>query len=93
MREMSPEMRWRGTVVESPAPGAWDLAFRRFEVRVNGGAGSAQNGGVAQLEEIAWRHGWITKDDLLRLADKYRDTAYGNYLAWLAKGPSEGASA
>jgi glucose-1-phosphate thymidylyltransferase len=48
---------------------------------------------VACLEEIAWRHGWITQDDLIRLADKYRDTAYGNYLAWLAKGPSEGASA
>jgi hypothetical protein len=43
----------RGTVVESPAPNAWDLAFRRFEVRVNGGAGSAAHGGVVRLEEVA----------------------------------------
>jgi len=44
---------------------------------------------VACLEEIAWRHGWITKDDLLRLAAKHHDTAYGGYLTWLANGPAE----
>jgi hypothetical protein len=43
----------RGTVVEEPAPDAWDLAFRRFEVRVNGGAGSAAAGGVVLLEELS----------------------------------------
>jgi hypothetical protein len=42
----------RGTVVETPAPDAWDLAFRRFEVRVNGGAGSAAHGGIVPLEEV-----------------------------------------
>jgi hypothetical protein len=42
----------RGTVVEDPAPG-WDLAFRRFEVRVNGGPGFAGRGGALDLGPVA----------------------------------------
>ena len=44
---------------------------------------------VACLEEIAWRHGWITSEDLLRLGARHHDNAYGKYLGWLANGPTE----
>jgi hypothetical protein len=41
----------RGTVVERPGPRDWDLAFRRFQVIVNGGPGFAGAGGVLDLGE------------------------------------------
>jgi glucose-1-phosphate thymidylyltransferase len=44
---------------------------------------------VACLEEIAWRQGWISKEDLLGLAAKHHDNAYAKYLAWLAAAPAE----
>ncbi len=50
--------RWRhvdlalGTVVETPGALGWDLAFRRFEARVNGGVGAEGSGGVADLGEV-----------------------------------------
>ena len=50
----------RGTVVEDPADTAWDLAFRRFEARVNGGEGFAGSGGVLDL-------GTVPLDSVLRL--------------------------
>ena len=31
-------------------------------------------------EEIAWRNGWISQVDLLKLADKYGSSEYSNYL-------------
>jgi hypothetical protein len=40
----------RGTVVEHPGPTDWDLAFRRFQVIVNGGDGFAGKGGIVALE-------------------------------------------
>ena len=43
----------RGTVVEAPGPDGWDLAFRRFEVRVNGGAGGQAGAGVLVLDDVA----------------------------------------
>jgi hypothetical protein len=42
----------RGTVVASPAEG-WDVAFRRFEVRLNGGAGSSGRAGALDLGPVA----------------------------------------
>jgi hypothetical protein len=42
----------RGTVVEHPASG-WDLAFRRFEVRVNGGPGFTGQAGAIDLGDVA----------------------------------------
>ena len=48
---------------------------------------------VACLEEIAWRHGWITSEDLLRLGARHHDNAYGKYLAWLVTGPGDGGGA
>ena len=35
-------------------------------------------------EEIAYKNGWITTDELSNLADKYMKTAYGQYLKDLA---------
>jgi len=39
----------RGTVAEDPSGTEWDLAFRRFEARINGGAGFPGVGGVLDL--------------------------------------------
>ena len=40
---------------------------------------------VACLEEIAWRKGWITSEDLLRLAEPMKNNSYGEYMIKLAK--------
>ncbi|HEX7479670.1 MAG TPA: glucose-1-phosphate thymidylyltransferase RfbA [Polyangiales bacterium] len=42
---------------------------------------------IACPEEIAFRAGWITKDDLRALAAPLRKTAYGQYLLDLANSP------
>ena len=42
----------RGSVVEAPGPEEWDMAFRRFQIIVNGGRGMEGQGGVALLEDI-----------------------------------------
>ena len=39
---------------------------------------------VACLEEIAYRNEWITREDLLREAEKYKKTEYGKYLFKIA---------
>ena len=38
---------------------------------------------VSCIEEIAYRNGWILRDDLLKLADGYK-TDYGRYLEYIA---------
>ncbi|MBR2326392.1 MAG: glucose-1-phosphate thymidylyltransferase RfbA [Alistipes sp.] len=40
---------------------------------------------VACLEEIAWRKGWISDEDLLRLAEPMRKNGYGQYMINLVK--------
>ena len=40
---------------------------------------------VAALEEIAFRKGWIDKDQLLALAKPLKKNLYGQYLMNLAK--------
>lgn len=53
--DASHETRWvyfdfsRGSVVESPGPAGWDIAFRRFEVMINGGAAFAGAAGALDL--------------------------------------------
>ncbi len=37
-------------------------------------------------EEIAWRRGWISSEDLFRLADPLKKNDYGQYLIKLAEG-------
>ena len=40
---------------------------------------------VACLEEIAWRKGWITDEDMLRLAEPMKKNSYGEYMINLVK--------
>jgi len=40
---------------------------------------------VACLEEIGWRNGWLTGDQLLEQAEIYKKNDYGQYLLSLAK--------
>ncbi len=41
---------------------------------------------IGCVEEIAYRNGWITKEELLELAKPLRKTEYGKYLEKVAKG-------
>ena len=41
---------------------------------------------ISAPEEIAYRNGWITKDELLASAEKYKKTAYGQHLMAVAAG-------
>lgn len=40
---------------------------------------------VACIEEIAYRNGWITKEELLKLAESLLKTDYGKYLVEVAE--------
>ena len=40
---------------------------------------------VACLEEIAWRKGWISDEDMLRLAEPMKGNSYGEYMIKLVK--------
>ena len=42
---------------------------------------------MACPEEIAWRNGWITDDQLLALAAPLGKSSYGDYLSALVRGP------
>lgn len=44
----------RGSVVENPGPLEWDIAFRRFRIMTNGGAGFPGQAGVSPLGEVAF---------------------------------------
>lgn len=50
--------RWRyfsfanGSVIESPGPFDWDIAFRRFQVIANGGTGFAGVAGILDLGDV-----------------------------------------
>lgn len=56
--DASDAARWQffsfahGSVVDNPDPLGWDVAFRRFQIIVNGGAGFAGRGGVADLGAV-----------------------------------------
>lgn len=40
---------------------------------------------VACLEEIAWRKGWISDDNMLRLAEPMKNNSYGQYMIRLIR--------
>ena len=46
---------------------------------------SRQGVQIACLEEIAWRKGWISDEDMLRLAEPMKNSSYGQYMIRLAK--------
>ena len=35
---------------------------------------------IACLEEIAWRNGWISRDELIKSAENYPEGEYKNYI-------------
>ncbi len=41
---------------------------------------------IGCIEEVAYRMGWIDRDDLLRIARRYSNSGYGDYLRRLAEG-------
>lgn len=49
---------------------------------------SRQGVQIACLEEIAWRKGWLTDEDLLRLAEPMKSSHYGRYMIDLVKNGS-----
>jgi hypothetical protein len=51
------------SVVANPGPRDWDLAFRRFQVIANGGAGFAGDGGVLDLGEVAFDDVTVVPED------------------------------
>ena len=40
---------------------------------------------IACLEEIAFKNGWITKDQTIAIAEKYKKTDYGKYIKKVVK--------
>lgn len=46
---------------------------------------SRQGVQIACLEEIAWRKGWISDENMLRLAEPMKKNAYGQYMINLVK--------
>jgi glucose-1-phosphate thymidylyltransferase len=42
---------------------------------------------IACLEEISYRNGWLTKQDLLTIASNYMNSDYGRYIAMLVQEP------
>jgi glucose-1-phosphate thymidylyltransferase len=51
-----------------------------------------QNTKIAALEEIAYRNGWIKKEDLIKIAKKYNKSDYGNHLLRVANGDNKYSS-
>ncbi len=45
-----------------------------------------QNIKIAAIEEIAYRNGWIKKEDLIKIAKKYNNSKYGQHLMQVATG-------
>ena len=44
-----------------------------------------QGAQIACLEEIAWNKGWISDEDMLRLAEPMRKNSYGQYMISLVR--------
>lgn len=79
-----------GATVARPASDAWDLAFRRFNVRVNGGDGFAGRGGVVDLGDVAFdsvgavpASGYVTslpRDSVNPAIDRWYDYGFTSHL-------------
>ena len=49
---------------------------------------SRQGVQIACLEEIAWRKGWLSDEELLRLAEPMKGCGYGQYMIRLVENKS-----
>lgn len=86
--EATDERRWvffdfsRGAVVDRPGPLDWDIAFRRFDVMVNGGAGFAGAGAAVDLGEIAFDRVVVAPDTGWVVGEGRRDSANAAIDRW-----------
>ncbi len=75
------ELLGRGTAwLDTGTPSALLEAARFVEVMEN-----RQGLKIACLEEIAWRQGWINRDDLERIGSAMKSSSYGDYLLQIAR--------
>jgi hypothetical protein len=72
----------RGSLVEDPAPLEWDLAFRRFNIGVNGGDGFAGQGGALDLGEVAFDSVARVPEGGYQPSDARRDSTNAALEAW-----------
>lgn len=81
----------RGATVERPGPTEWDLAFRRFNIRVNGGEGYAASGAAVDLGEVSfqgvhdapatgWRAAPAGRDSTNPALDRWYDYGFTSHL-------------
>lgn len=79
-----------GATRDRPASDAWDLAFRRFNVRVNGGDGFAGGAGVVDLGDVAFDSvrvlpdtgyvGSLPRDSINPAIDRWYDYGFTSHL-------------
>lgn len=80
----------RGATIAGPAPDGWDLAFRRFNIRVNGGGGFAGRAGVVDLGAVPFDSvrvvpatGYVTsqpRDSVNPAIDRWYDYGFTSHL-------------
>lgn len=80
----------RGAPIAGPAPPAWDLAFRRFNIRVNGGEGFSGRAGVIDLGDVPFDSvrtvpatGYVTslpRDSVNPAIDRWYDYGFTSHL-------------
>lgn len=81
----------RASRVQDPDPAGWDLAFQRFQVRVNGGPGFAGQGAAVDLGDVTFdsvatapQSGWLTapggRDSANPALDRWYDYSFTSHL-------------
>jgi hypothetical protein len=94
--DASSSAEWRffdfsnGSVVERPGPKDWDIAFRRYHMMVNGGAGFGGDGGVIDLGWVAFdsvstvpEHGYVVAepgDSLNRVLVRWYEYSFTSHV-------------
>ncbi|MBW3534824.1 MAG: HmuY family protein [Gemmatimonadetes bacterium] len=66
----------RGAVVPAASDAEWDLAFRRFDIMVNGGEAFAGGGGALDLGDVAFEEVEEVPADGYRVTEPGRDSAH-----------------
>jgi len=75
-----------GSVIENGGQKDWDLAFRRFQVIANGGAGFAGSGGILDLGEAAFADVGIVPETGYRANDRGPDPRNPAMASWYRYG-------